>query len=73
MVPLTDECIAGLQIRLTLVLTKSSPLLAPLMTEESTSKMVSQPPKPTKDRASDSETPVQQVTPLLSTTPRENL
>ena len=36
--PLTDECITGLQIRLTLVLTKSSPLLAPLMTEESTSK-----------------------------------
>ena len=35
--PLTDECITGLQIRLA----KSSPLLVPLMTEESTSKTVS--------------------------------
>ena len=43
------------------------------MTEESTSKTVSQPPKPTEDRASDSETPIQQVTLLLGTTPRENL
>ena len=43
------------------------------MTEESTSKIVSQPPKPTEDRASDSETPVQQVAMLLGTTPRENL
>ena len=43
------------------------------MTEESTLKTVSQPPKPTEDRALDSETPVQQVTPLLGTTPRENL
>ena len=41
------------------------------MTEES--KPVSQPPKPTEDRASDSETPIQQVTLLLGTTPRENL
>ena len=56
--PPTDECIAGLQIRLTLVLTESSPLLAPLTTEESTSKTVSQPPKPTEDRASDSETTI---------------
>ena len=60
------------QIRLTLVIDKYSPLLAPLMTEESTPKTVSQPPKPTEDKASDSETPVQQVTPLLDTTPREN-
>ena len=43
------------------------------MTEESTSKTVSQPLKPAKDNASDSETPVRQVTPLLGTTPRENL
>ena len=43
------------------------------MTEESTPKTVSQPPKPAEDKASDSETPVRQVTPLLSTTPRENL
>ena len=28
--------------------------------------------KPTEDRVSDSETPIQQVTPLLGTTPREN-
>ena len=43
------------------------------MTEEPTSKTVSQPPKPTEDKASDSETPIWQVTPLLGTTPRENL
>ena len=43
------------------------------MTEESTPKTVSQPPKPAEDRASDSETPIQQVTLLLGTTPRENL
>ena len=55
--PLTDECIAGLQIRPTLVLAESS-LLAPLMTEESTSKTVSQPPKPAEDSTLDSETPI---------------
>ena len=71
--PLTDEYTMGFQIRPTLVLNEYSPLLAPLMTEESTSKTVSQPPKPTEERASDSETPVRQVTPLLGTTPRENL
>ena len=43
------------------------------MTEESTSKTVSQPPKPTEDRSLDSETPVQQVSQLLGTTHRENL
>ena len=63
----------GFQIRPTLVLDDNSPLLAPLMTEESTSKTVSQPPKSTEDKASDSVTPIQQVTPLLGTTPRENL
>ena len=63
----------GFQIRLTLVLDEYSPLLAPLMTEESTSKTVSQPPKPTEDKALDSETPIWQVTLLLGTTPRENL
>ena len=68
-----DEYTTGFQIRLTLLLDDYSPLLAPLMTEESTSKAVSQPPKPTEDKASDSETPIQQVTPLLGTTPRENL
>ena len=41
------------------------------MTEES--KPVSQPPKSTEDRASDSETPIRQVTLLLGTTHRENL
>ena len=71
--PLTDEYKMGFQIRPTLVLDEYSPLLAPLMTEESTSKTVSQPTKPTEDKASDSETPIQQVTPLLGTTPRENL
>ena len=68
--PLTDEYTTGFQIRPTLVLDKYSPLLAPLMTEEL--KPVSQPPKPAEDRTSDSETPIQQVTPLLGTTPREN-
>ena len=68
---LTDEYTTGFQIRLTLVLNEYSPLLAPLMTEES--KPVSQPLKPTEDRASDSETPIWQVTPLLGTTPRKNL
>ena len=67
--PPTDEYTTGFQIRLTLVLDEYSPLLAPLMTEEA--KPVSQPPKPTEDRTSDSETPIQQVTPLLGTTPRE--
>ena len=82
--PLTDECIAGLQNRPILVLVESSPLLAPStpqtpalqqdsVTEESTSKTVSQSPKPTEDRSSDSETPVRQVSLLLGTTPRENL
>ena len=66
---LTDEYTTGFQIRLTLVLDKYSPLLGPLMTEEV--KPVSQPPKPTDDRTSDSETPIWQVTPLLGTTPRE--
>ena len=63
----------GFQIRLTLVIDEYSLLLAPLMTEESTQKTVSQPPKPAEDKASDSETPVRQVTPLLGTTPRQNL
>ena len=52
----TDEYTMGFQIRLTLVLDEYSPLLAPLMTEES--KTVSQPPKPAEDKASDSETPI---------------
>ena len=56
--PLTDEYTMGFQIRPTLVLSESSLLLAPLMTEESTSKTVSHPPKLTEDRASDSETPI---------------
>ena len=43
------------------------------MTEESTPKAFSQPLKPAEDKASDSETPIWQVTPLLGTTPRENL
>ena len=61
-----------------------SPLLAPLtpqtpalqqdsVTEEPTSELVPQPPKPTEDRSLDSETPIQQVSPLLGTRPRENL
>ena len=45
------------------------------MTVEPTPKAVLQPPqlpKPAEDNASDGETPVSQVTPLLGTTPREN-
>ena len=63
----------GSQIRPTLVINEYTPLLSPLTIEESTPKTVSQPPKPTEDIASDSETPVQQVTPLLGTTPKENI
>ena len=59
--PPTDEYTTEFQIRPTLVLNEYSPLLAPLTTEESTSKTVSQPPKPTENRVSDSETPVQQA------------
>ena len=73
--PLTDEYTTGLQIRPTLLLDDCSPLLAPLMTEESTPKAVFQPPKLPKsaeDKASDSETPVSQMTPLLGTTPSKN-
>ena len=73
--PPTDEYTRGLQIRPTLLLNDYSPLLTPLTTEESTPKAVFQPPKipkPAEDKASDSETPVSQVTLLLGTTPREN-
>ena len=78
MAPPMDEYTTGFQIRPTLVLDDNSPLLAQLMTEESTLKAVFQPPKPpkppkpTEDKASHSETPVSQVTLLLGTTPREN-
>ena len=67
-----DKYTTGFQFRLTLVLDDYSPLLAPLTTEESTPKAVSQPLKPPKlaeDKASDSETPISQVTLLLGTTP----
>ena len=43
------------------------------MAEESTLEPVSQPSAPTEDRSSDNETPIQQVSPLLGTTQRENL
>ena len=82
--PPTDNCISGLQTRLILVLTEPSLLLAPSIpqtlalqqdrvTEESTSKTVLQPPKPTEDRSSDNETPIRQVSPLLGTTHSGNL
>ena len=73
MAPPTDEYTMGSQIRPTLVIDEYSSLLAPLTIENSTPKTVSQPPKPTEGKASDSETPVWQVTPLLGTTPRENI
>ena len=72
MAPLTDEYTTGFQIRPTLVLNDYSPLLAPLTTEESTLQAAFQPPKPAEDKASDSETPISQVTPLLGITPWEN-
>ena len=70
--PPTEEYMTGFQIRPTLVLDDNSPPLAPLMTAKPTPKAVLQPPqlsKPTEDNASDEETPVSQVTPLLGTTP----
>ena len=70
MAPPMDEYTTGFQIGLTLVLDNYSPLLAPLVTEESTLKAVSQSPKPTEDKASDSETLIWQVTLLLGTTPK---
>ena len=43
------------------------------MTEESTLEPISQPSVPAEDRSMDNETPVQEVSPLLGTTYRENL
>ena len=43
------------------------------MAEESSPELVSQPSMPTEDRSSDNETSIQQVSPLLGTTHRENL
>ena len=81
--PLMDDCIPGPQTRPTLMYTEPSPspLLTPLtpqtlafqqdsVTEEHTPELIPQPPQNT---SSDSETPVRQVSPLLGTTPRENL
>ena len=73
--PLIDEYTTGFQIRPTLVLDDNSPLLPPLMTEESIPKAVFQPTKQLKsaeDKTSEGDTPVNQVTPLLGTTPSEN-
>ena len=61
--PLVDKSIAGLQDRPILVLIESTSLLAPstpqtLIPEESTSKAVSQPSKPTEERSLDNDTPV---------------
>ena len=70
-----DEYITGFQTRPTLILNDNSPLLTSLMTTEPILKSVLQPPqlpKPTEDNASDGETPVTQVTPLLGTTPSKN-
>ena len=70
---MTDEYTKGFQIRLTLVLDDNSRLLALLMTEESTPKKVFQPPKLAEDKASDSETPVSQVTPLRALHPEKTI
>ena len=81
--PPTDDCIPGPQNRPILVITEPppSPLLAPLtpqtpalqqdsVTEEPTP---SKPAEPAEDRFLDSETPIQQVSSLLGTMPRDNL
>ena len=73
--PLIDEYTTGFQTRPTLVLDDNSPLLPPLMTEESTLKAVFQLTKQLKsveDKTSEGETPVSQVIALLGTTPSEN-
>ena len=73
--PPIDKYTTGIQTRPTLVLNDNSPLLTPLMTEESTLKAVFQPTKQLKsaeDKTSEGETPVSQVTLLLGTTPSEN-
>ena len=73
--PPIDKYTTGIQTRPTLVLDDNSPLLAPLMTEESTLKVVFQPTKQLKsaeDKTSEGKTSVSQVTPLLGTTPSEN-
>ena len=73
--PPMDEYITGFQTRLTLVLDDNSPLLTSLTTVEPIPKAVLQSPqlpKPIEDNASDGETPVSQVTPLLGTTPSKN-
>ena len=73
--PLIDEYTTGIQTKSTLVLDDNSPLLTPLMTEESTPKAVFQPTKQLKsaeDKTSEGETPVSQVTLLLGTTPSKN-
>ena len=59
--PPIDEYTTGIQTRLTLVLDDNSPLLTPLMTEESTLKAVFQPTKQLKsaeDKTSEGEAPV---------------
>ena len=73
--PLIDEYTTGIQTRPTLVLDDNSPLLTPLMTEESTPKAVFQPKKQLKsaeDKTSEGETPVSHLTLLLGTTPSKN-
>ena len=83
-VPPTDEWIPGLQTRSILELMEPSLLLAPSTPqtpalqqdramEELASETVSKTSMPTEDRSTDTETPVQQVPPLLGTTQRENL
>ena len=77
-------CVGSSLLSKTVDVTEPFPLLAPStpqtlalqqdrVTEESTSKTVSQPPKPTEDRSLDNETLVQQVSRLLGTTHSENL
>ena len=73
--PPIDEYTTGIQTRSTLVLDDNSPFITPLTTEESTPKAVFQPTKQLKsaeDKCSEGETPVNQVTPLLGTTPSKN-
>ena len=67
-----DKYIAGIQTRQTLVIDDNSPLLTPLMIEKPEWKEAYQMTKQLQsiaDRTLEGETPVSQVTPLLSATP----
>ena len=74
--PPIDQYIVGIQTRQTLVIDDNSSLLTPLKIEKPEWKeafQMTKQPESTADRISEGETPVSQVTPLLGTTPSENI